>query len=268
MKGERVNPKLMKELIKALGVKQRRVQQLIQERMRFHGYLFSRIVIALDMAAELGINIRKYATTEELNELMKLHSSTSAEALLAPQETRPITTTKVVTVRLDKGVKIRCSNLPRSIIDDAQKMAAVYPYFYLFENSIRFFIKDILELKYGEDWWTKRVSETIRNKAIDREIKDGKNRWHGKRGKHPIFYIDIDDLRRIIQQNREDFKDYLPGVKNPVEWLTQRIEEITFSRNIIAHHNPLSDNDINRIKVFFKDWVKHLGSLSSYPISN
>ena len=48
----------------------------------------------------------------------------------------------------------------------------------------------------------------------------------------------------------------LPDVDRPIEWVSNRIEEIELSRNIVAHHNPLSDDDIQRVKIFFKDWTK------------
>lgn len=79
MKGERVNPELMKELIKVLGVSRRRVNQLIQEEMQLHKYLYSRRIIALDLAAQYGINIQQYALPDELVELRKLHQSTIEE---------------------------------------------------------------------------------------------------------------------------------------------------------------------------------------------
>lgn len=162
---------------------------------------------------------------------------------------------KTVIVKI-KEAEIICPNVPNSVLSEAKKMSEVYPYFYVFENSIRFFIIDVLGSKYTKDWWTIKVNPKIQAKAKDRQSREGRNRWHGTRGEHPIFYVDIDDLQKIITSNFQDFEEKLPAVDRPIEWLTNRIEEVELSRNIIAHHNPLSDDDIARVKMYFKDWIK------------
>ena len=57
-----------------------------------------------------------------------------------------------------------------------------------------------------------------------------------------------------------NFKDKLPDGDRPIEWLTNRIEEVELSRNIIARHNPLSDDDLDRVKMYVKDWIKQFTS--------
>jgi hypothetical protein len=207
------------------------------------------------VAAENGIDISKVLKPEELAEVRE--AIRSAKTVQVNNRV-PVDVKKPVIVNLDKETKINCPNVPTSILKDAKKMSEVYPYFYVFENSVRYFIIDTLESKYGKDWWALKVSSKSRGKATDRQNKEGRNRWHGKRGEHPIFYVDIDDLQKIITSNFEDFKNQLPAVDRPVEWLTNRIEEVEQSRNIIAHNNPLSDDDITRVRIYFKDWIKQI----------
>jgi hypothetical protein len=215
------------------------------------GYAYSTETAAYMLASENQIDISKFLKPEELTEVRE-----------AIRSSRPVQVSKVSTevqkrviVHLDKELKIDCPNVPVSILKDAKKMSEVYPYFYVFENSIRYFIIETLS-KYGNDWWSAKVNPKIQQKATDRQSKEGRNRWHGTRGEHPIFYVDIDDLQKIITSNYDDFKEKLPAVDRPIEWLTNRIEEVELSRNIIAHHNPLSDDDIARVKMYFKDWIK------------
>ena len=151
---------------------------------------------------------------------------------------------------------IKCPNLPEKAFIDSKKMSEVYYQLYLFENSLRYFIMETLEKKYGKQWWKVQVSTGIQKNAKEREDKEGKNRWYTKRGAHPIFYIDIDDLRKIITQNHSDFKDKLP--EDELKWLEIRIKEIKNLRNIVAHHNPLEDDDIIQIKLNFRQWVKQI----------
>lgn len=166
-------------------------------------------------------------------------------------------------VRFSDDLKISNPNLPESVVMDAKKMLGVYPYLYLFENSVRYLILRTMNEKYGVNWWKMKVSRPAQMKAEERAQREGKNRWHGKRGQHPIFYVDIDDLRTIISSNNSDFQSRFPAVKRPLEWIQQRLEEIEISRNVVAHNNPLNDDDIDRVKIFFKDWVKQMEDVKS-----
>ena len=147
-------------------------------------------------------------------------------------------------------------NLPANILSDAKNMSEVYFYLYLFENSLRKFIID----KIGKDdpnWWEKKVGKTVIKNAENRIKQEDKNKWHSKRGQHPIYYTDISDLKSIISTCWSDVKDFLPSQ----EWLIQRIDEIELSRNIVAHNNPLSQDDFDRVKLYFRDWIKQINNL-------
>jgi len=251
-----INKEIFKLLRERTGLSTPGLYHAIYRKREEIGYAYTKETAAYILASEYGIDISKYLKPEELAEVREAIRS----AKMIHVAKTPVIVKKPVVVRLDEDFKIDCPNVPESILKDAKKMSKVYPYFYVFENSIRFFIKDTLESKYGKDWWSQKVNSKIRAKAANRQKKEGRNRWHGKRGEHPIFYVDIDDLRKIITSNFDDFKDRLPDVERPIEWLTNRIEEIELSRNIIAHHNPLSDDDIERVKIYFKDWIKQIAN--------
>jgi len=219
-------------------------------------YAYPTEIAAYVLAAENRIDISKHLKPEELAQVRQARLTRSVQA--RQPQTRTYKVQRHVVVNFDRDLKIDCPNIPESILRDAKKMQEVYPYFYVFENSIRFFIMEILERKYGEEWWTQRVSKKIRDRVTKRQSEEGHNKWHGKRGSHPIFYTNIDHLKKIITANLADFKDKLPDIERPIEWLANRIEEIELSRNIIAHNNPLSNDDIARVKLYFKDWVKQI----------
>ena len=213
-------------------------------------------MVPYGLVEEIGARKGIYRQTAEVRGLNV--DSVIRSGLTKGGKGRIIYRTKSVTVNFSGELKIPNPSLPSSVLRDALEMQRVYPYLYLFENSVRYFIKDILERKYGPKWWDTKVSNPIKQKAADRELKEGANRWHGRRGAHPIFYIDIDDLIGIINQNYADFRSKMPAVKRPLEWLSQRIEEITLSRNIVAHNNPLSPKDISRLKIYYSDWVDQI----------
>lgn len=92
----------------------------------------------------------------------------------------------------------------------------------------------------------------MKKEVEERLLKEKENRWHGKRGVHKIFYTNIGDLNSIVSMNWADFKDMFPSQA----WIKSRVDEIEFSRNIVAHNNPLSDHDIKRLKIYFEDLLK------------
>jgi hypothetical protein len=107
---------------------------------------------------------------------------------------------------------------------------------------------------HGTNWWDNNVGKKIRDKVTIRISNENKNKWHGKRGAHQIFYTDIEDLSDIIAANWEDFKEYFPDQA----WVKTMISVIGTSRNVVAHNNPLSDDDIDAVKVNFRQWTKQI----------
>jgi len=145
--------------------------------------------------------------------------------------------------------------LPEQLLNEAEKMARVYPMTYVFENSVRNYVRGKLE-KYGPNWFDLKSNNKIKQKVRERIEKEKKNKWHGKRNLHPIFYTDMEELATVIAANYSDFADDFP---NP-NWATSKIEEVTMSRNAIAHHNPLEQDDIDRLRVNLRDWIKQISS--------
>jgi hypothetical protein len=256
-----INSEIVKQLHEETKLSSAAIYFKIDKKRKEIGYAFSRETAAYVLASEHGIEITKFLNPEELSDVREAIRSSRTPQTVGGVVTHP--KERIVSIKIDEESQLNCPNVPESVLKDANKMSKVYPYIYVFENSIRYFITETLERKYGKDWWPLRVNSKIRDKAEDRQSKEGRNRWHGKRGAHPIFYIDIDQLLKIITSNFSDFQDAMPGVDRPIEWLTNRIEEIELSRNIVAHNNPLSDDDIERLKMYFKDWSKQFASFKT-----
>jgi len=217
------------------------------------GFGFSDNIALYVIAAEEGIDVFSYLSPEEIEEYREaVKIRPRVIERIAPS--KPTQSVKVI--KMPNYPDIKCPNLPEKVFSDARKMSEVYYQLYLFENSLRYFIIETLETKYGKNWWKSQVSTGIKENAESREKKEGKNRWYTKRGVHPIFYIDIDDLRKIITQNHSDFKNKLP--EDELKWLEIRIKEIKDLRNIVAHHNPLEEDGITQIKLNFKQWINQI----------
>lgn len=204
------------------------------------------------LAAQNGINLNKYLPRERVEQVRNLlfqlnqHSRPSAPG--KPPSKKAVG--KTVSLTVGKIFTISDPLLTDKVLGEAKEMAEeAYPLLYVFENSVREMILRVMR-SHGANWWDMKVSGDIRRVVQERKSKEDQNPWHGKRGAHPIYYTDLDHLGRIVQNNWSDFKAILPSP----QWLKQRVDEISHSRNPVAHMNPLSKNDMQRIKVYFRDW--------------
>jgi hypothetical protein len=244
-----INKEIMKMLCERIGKTRRRVYQLIDKKKKDYGYTITSEMAAYLLAADYDIDLSEILPEEELEKLRTLR-----EAKTVVKENVKKMTPKITTIEISKEFRVIDPFLPQKIIDEAKEMSKVYPIVYLFENSVRNLIRIVLEKKYGPDWWNRKVSLKIQKEVEKRIQQENKNRWHGKRGVHKIFYTDIEDLGSIIITNWDDFKEIFPNQ----EWIKVRIGEIELTRNIIAHNNPLSRQDIQRLKIYFQDWINQI----------
>ncbi len=151
--------------------------------------------------------------------------------------------------------KIPLDLFDKSFVLSASKMASVFTAIASFENSARKFIQDRLLEQVGADWWIKCVSKEIRGEAEKRKRDEEQIRWHGARGSSMIFYTQLGDLPTIIQKNFTFFEDYIESV----EWARQIFKALERSRNVIMHSGELSMNDIERVAMNIRDWVRQVG---------
>lgn len=145
--------------------------------------------------------------------------------------------------------------LDESHVIISKKMASVYVAITSFENMVRDFIAKTLSEKNGEDWWEKCVSDNIRKRAENRKKDEEKIKWHQQRGDRILNYTEMGDLNNIIQQNWDEFEDYLISL----DWARQIINTLERSRNVIMHGGELGDRDIERVGTNIRDWINQVG---------
>lgn len=156
----------------------------------------------------------------------------------------------------DIASKLSTKELDQEAVVAATKMSAVYVAIASFENMVRELISSRLLEEEGADWWEKKVSADIRKRA-QRKIEDEKKiRWHKPRGLSSIYFTELADLISIIQQNWASFEALLPDI----DWVRQIIRTVERSRNVIMHSGELSLDDIERIGVNLRDWLRQVGA--------
>jgi hypothetical protein len=143
-------------------------------------------------------------------------------------------------------------------MDEAERMARVYPLLYAFENSMREFIDGHLTTSYGEKWSDdpKIVNEEMRKIVKRNSGAEARHRYHSARNARFIYYTDIGHLPLIVQSENgwKVFKKFFPSDR----WLAGRVEPIETSRNVVAHMNPVKKRDIDRIRLNFEDWLDQI----------
>jgi Swt1-like HEPN len=251
----RINKDIFRLLMAKRRINRSRAYELVEEKKKQHSYAISRETAAYLVAAETGIDISRYLEESELAKVREAGGTIQPSVVLTVPK-RPTARAKETDlgVTISADVKIVDPYLPKSMLEEARRMAAVYPVVYVFENSVRSLIMNVMSRRYGDKWFETKVSGKVQRRVQERIDNEDRNRWHGKRRSHPIFYTDIEDLESIIDINWADFEDYFPDQV----WVKGKIDEIEMSRNTIAHNNPLEDRDITRLKIDLGDWIRQI----------
>jgi len=141
-------------------------------------------------------------------------------------------------------------------IQTAKRMAVVYTAIAAFENSVRDLIKKVLSDEYGEDWWIQGVSEKVRKNAENKMKEEERVRWHKRRGSDPLNYTTMSELINIVRSTWPKLEPYVGSA----EWAASIFDVIERSRNVIMHSGVLEKEDIQRVGVNIRDWIKQVGA--------
>ena len=146
--------------------------------------------------------------------------------------------------------------LDEQFVASARQMATVYMAITAFESSVRKFISTVLLDKVGQNWWESAVSANIRKKVEARQKDEEKVRWHTQSGAAPITYTDMGDLGNIMRNNWQHFEAHIPSI----EWANQLLDIVERSRNVIMHSGYLGREDVERVGINVRDWIKQVGT--------
>jgi hypothetical protein len=133
-------------------------------------------------------------------------------------------------------------------------MSVVYAAIHAFENTVRLMVVKAMAENHGAAWWD-RVPERIRKTSKTRMEEDAKFRWHGARGTSEINYCDFGDLSSIIVTNWTVFQDLLGNM----EWAKAILTSLEKSRNIVMHGGSVAKEDVERIGMNIRDWIRQAG---------
>ena len=262
------NRELRKALLEKLGITPQALSQRIQK-MRDKSPMSTEEGTYL-VAHKHGIRIDKYLDEEQVKAIRELDRNFNpqvASPSIQKKKTSTKGSTRTKTIKFPKEFNASDPLLDNTKLKEATEMAAIYPILYVLENSIRELINRVMTASYGKDWWgkrtkrgkTKRIADEVKKRMAKEEI----NRWHQRRGEHPINYTDFGDLKTLLSSNEEKF---FPDILSSKERFIIAMDDLALSRNVLCHMNPLDKTNIQDVKVKFEQWQKMIeANLSKIP---
>lgn len=135
---------------------------------------------------------------------------------------------------------------------EAYKMAEHYEVFYCLEKSIRKLISELMEEKYGANWWDSNVNESI-IKNVDSNIKREEDSGFTIRSENHIDYTTFGELSQIVTGNWEAFEVLFKRGQRSFQKIMTNLNQL---RGPIAHCSPLAEDEILRLELTVKDWFR------------
>ncbi len=134
---------------------------------------------------------------------------------------------------------------------EAAQMGEHYELFYCLEKSIRKLVSETLEAQHGEKWWDKCVPDPVRtnvNNNIQKELDSGMT----LRSDEDIDYATFGELGEIVRSNWDSFDAIFSSQKA----FTKIMTSLNMLRSPIAHCSPLAEDEVVRLQLTVKDWVR------------
>lgn len=101
-----------------------------------------------------------------------------------------------------------------------------------------------------------QVSQSLwKRQYHDRMANEKKNSWHQRRGDRPIDYLDLNQLKPLVNKYESLF---VPDIIPSLQWFSQLIDEMYQSRCVLCHMNPLNKDNISSVKLKYNQWQKQI----------
>jgi hypothetical protein len=244
-----INPEVRREIFRKLKISQPALSQRAKRIKNKFGPMTTDEAVYVIAHME-GIDLAKYLSLQILDRIRSL----------VPREIAPSKPTAIQRGKPEiKKRRERIHPYPLISRHFIQRVITIgeeaFPQIVMIENSMRNLIERTL-LKIKTDWWEEFVPPNVKG-MVQRTIKkEEKYSYREKRGDKPLLYCNFTDLKEIIIAN----KNHFAGIIFDFGWFESKMNEIYMARNNLAHSVLLSNDDISRIALFYKDWARLLES--------
>jgi len=255
------NRKLRRALLDKLGITPQGLSQRVQKLKR--EYAITTEDATYIIAQQEGIILDKYLDRDTVNhirgiiqQITYITHGTSKIAKLARKGKREAGKKPIVVV-FPKEFAVTDPILEEKSLLEARDMAAIFSLLYALENSIREVINRFMTRHHGDNWWNTEAPKGLRDTVSKRMSDDQKNSWHQRRGARPIDYLDLNQLPALMRKIENEI---VPDIIPSIEWFTRLVEEVYRSRCVVCHMNPLDKDNIQAVKLRFRQWQKQINA--------
>ena len=137
------------------------------------------------------------------------------------------------------------------VVDAANRAAEGYRLFFVFETYLRELVVEVLSSDSTMQWWNK-IPPDVRTAIEELEQTEETKSWMvlGTRDKSSL--MTYPQLIRVIDECwKEGFVDLLRD-----KTLVQEARTLSHLRNTIAHMTPISNEEIDRVRLIMRDWFR------------
>ena len=142
------------------------------------------------------------------------------------------------------------AGLPASV-RRANRAAAVYKLFFVFENYLRELILDVLAEKYPTDWWDK-VEPNVKKDVGDLEAREETKQWMALGSRDKLSLTTYPQLLLTIEFCWKEGFDAVVRDKQ----LIHEARMVGHIRNAICHMTDVPDEEVERVKQMLRDWFR------------
>jgi len=135
---------------------------------------------------------------------------------------------------------------------EAKIMAEHYEVFYCLEKSIRALILELMNEKFGENWWEEKVSNPIKDN-VKANIKREEDSGFTIRSEEKIDYTTFGELSQIVTSNWDAFEALFKRGQRSFQKIMTNLNQL---RGPIAHCSPFAEDEIVRLELTVKDWFR------------
>lgn len=249
------NPKIKKMLLKKLGITAQALSQQAQ-RLKQKRSMTTEIAIYL-IAHRNGIKIDKYLNDDIVEKVGQIQDKLAKTSSVTPvRNTKKTTIAKAINLKIDEKILSKAPFISSTELQSSVRMAQVFPYLYILENSIRNFIIKALSKYYGTDFWEQATNRKLRETIKYRKKNEEKNLWHQRRSVREIDYLDLDEL--IVLIDKVDSKLVSDNILPREGWLQSIIHDVYESRCVLCHMNLLLSDSVKLIQANYNKWCNQV----------
>lgn len=142
--------------------------------------------------------------------------------------------------------------IKHSIREAAEVMALYYSLFFMLENHIRSLIDSLLSEEFGGNWWSTDAVPPKVKESADANKKRELEAGFSLRSQEMLPYTNFGELGDIVRENWSVFGQIFRDKGH--------FNRVMFSLNLlratIAHCGILSEDEVLRLKLTFRDWFR------------